>query len=62
VPEIFKTSTRVVSSKVRQSPGGTLWADFPAFGSASAAAAMPAERKKSRRFTASPSGIFSQIA
>src|SRR5271156_2199005 len=55
-PAGCKTSTRVVTSKVRQSAIAAVGSDFPAFGRARAAAAMLAERRKSRRFMGSPGG------
>src|ERR1700722_7363648 len=51
IPESFRTSTRVVTSKVRQSLDvGSCANSRTAFGSARLADAMLVERRKSRRF------------
>jgi hypothetical protein len=51
VPEGFKTSTRVVTSKVRQPVGATSMAKSEsAFSKGRLADTIPADQRKSRRF------------
>ena len=57
-PEYFKTSTRVVTSKVRQPAGADRFANkFPVFGNTTHADTMLVDRRKSRRFIDAPFGI-----
>src|SRR5208337_2924857 len=55
VPEDFRTSTRVVTSNVRQLPDVAPCANRrPVFGNARPADTTPADRRKSRRFIDPP--------